>query len=219
MVGSKSLVGLLDYGAGNLGSVARAVSSLGYQFKLIRTRIEMDSVDHLIFPGVGSAKQAMVSLDQLKLIEPLKEYAANGRPLLGICVGMQVLGQWSEEGNVECLGLFPYRIEKFKCDGPIPHMGWNSVHWNTHHPSFAGSAHGLTDLANFYFVHSYAAFNSQEDVTPTFALAETSYSGLKFHNFVANKNVWGSQCHIEKSGRAGLQFIENFLMMSGDGHA
>lgn len=214
-----NFVGLLDYGAGNLGSVARAITSLGYLVKSVKTYRDMESVERLVFPGVGSAKQAMLSLKSLDLVAPLKDYAASGRPLLGICVGMQVLGQWSEEGGVECLGVFPYRVTRFNCQEPVPHMGWNSVHWNAQHPVASRAANQLTDLANFYFVHSYAAFHTQEVQSDSYKLAESTYGGRRFCNFVARGNVWGSQCHIEKSGRAGLQFIENFLTSSGGTHA
>jgi imidazole glycerol phosphate synthase glutamine amidotransferase subunit len=219
MPGCNNVIGLLDYGAGNLGSVARAVSSLGYQVKNIKTHSEMSSVEHLIFPGVGSAKQAMLSLERMDLASPLKDYAASGRPLLGICVGMQVLGQWSAEGNVECLGIFPYSVTRFDCHEPVPHMGWNSVRWNAQHSALNQGSFQLPDLANFYFVHSYAAFLSQDINALPFVLAESTYGGQTFCNFVARGNVWGSQCHIEKSGRAGLQFIANFLRSSGDKNA
>ncbi|MEY2989026.1 MAG: hypothetical protein RJB13_2547 [Pseudomonadota bacterium] len=180
MAENGSLVGLLDYGAGNLGSVARAISSLGYQVKSIKTHDEMLSVDHLIFPGVGSAKQAMNSLGRMDLIAPLKDYAASGRPLLGICVGMQVLGQWSDEGSLKCLGIFPYNVTKFECEEPVPHMGWNSVCWNDRHPAHAQGSSRLTESSNFYFVHSYAAFISRDGFPYSYLLAESEYGGQKF---------------------------------------
>lgn len=213
------LVGLLDYGAGNIGSVERAVSALGYRTAIIKSHVEMQKVDHLIFPGVGSARQAMASLMSLDLILPLKDYVSSGRAILGICVGMQVLGQWSEEGDVEGLGVFPYRIQKFVCNEPVPHMGWNSVQWNKEHPLYIQGSQSLIDVANFYFVHSYAAFVDKTAVTQSFLLAESNYAEHRFCNFVARDNVWGSQCHIEKSGRAGLQFIANFLNSPGEKHA
>ncbi|NBO37072.1 imidazole glycerol phosphate synthase subunit HisH [bacterium] len=209
---SSEIVGILDYGAGNFGSVQRAIAALNVEAKAIRTAEELFHVSRLIFPGVGTAKQAMRELTTRNLAEPLKEFAKNGRPLLGICVGMQVLGEWSEEGDTECLGLLPFRVEKFRCKEPVPHMGWNSIVWNSSHDNFVCAQRNLSQDANFYFVHSYAAFVGKEMPTlPEFVLGETSYGGQNFAALVSRQNIWGAQCHIEKSGRVGLQFIENFL--------
>lgn len=203
-------IGILNYGAGNFGSVKRAVEALGCTPLEVRTANDMQSVSRLIFPGVGSARQAMMELDELDLLSPLKDFALSGRPLLGICVGMQILGEWSEEGDVACLGLLPFRVTRFRCREPIPHMGWNAVEWKKSHPLFSTAAQGIGAEANFYFVHSYAAFS--ESVKDSSALlGTTTYGGEIFTAFVAQGNIWGAQCHIEKSGRTGLQFLRNFL--------
>ncbi|MEY4064980.1 MAG: imidazole glycerol phosphate synthase subunit HisH [Pseudomonadota bacterium] len=203
-------IGILNYGAGNFGSVKRAVEALGCKPLEVCTAKDVQRVSRLIFPGVGSAKQAMMKLDELDLTSPLKDFALSGRPLLGICVGMQILGEWSEEGDVACLGLLPFRVTRFRCREPIPHMGWNAVDWNQSHPLFASASRGIGPDANFYFVHSYAAF-SQAFEQSSFLLGTTSYGGDRFAGFVADKNIWGAQCHIEKSGKTGLQFLRNFL--------
>lgn len=214
-----SPVGILDYGGGNVGSVQRAIAALGLNVVLVSKPSELRSIDRLIFPGVGSARQAMTALKKRDLIEPLMDHARSGRPLLGICVGMQVLGHWSEEGDIECLGLLPYRITKFETSAPVPHMGWNSVVWEDSHLSCQKSSHGLNGDSNFYFVHSYAAFLDADEDSSPWLVGSSQYAGLRFSNFVGHGNVWGSQCHVEKSGRAGLQYIENFLTSSGDAHA
>lgn len=216
---TKGPVGILDYGAGNVGSVQRAIASLSSDVVLVSHSRELQSINRLIFPGVGSARQAMTALKQRDLIEPLKDHARSGRPLLGICVGMQVLGQWSDEGDVECLGLLPYHITKFETDAPVPHMGWNSVEWETSHSQHQKNSSGLSADSNFYFVHSYAAFLDADGISGSCLVGSSQYAGFRFANFVAQGNVWGSQCHVEKSGRAGMQYIQNFLTSSGGTHA
>ena len=204
-------VGILNYGAGNFGSVKRAVESLGVSPIEVKEPVELQFVERLIFPGVGSAQQAMSELKKRGFVEPLREFARSGKPLLGICVGMQVLGDWSEEGNTTCLGLLPFKVEKFNCKEPIPHMGWNSISWNQNHPNFSAASSQLAGDANFYFVHSYAAFIDETENCPQHILGSTDYGPKRFCALVSQGSIWGAQCHIEKSGRVGLQLIENFL--------
>lgn len=206
----KQQVGILDYGAGNFGSVKRAVEALSIVPRAVRTADDLHGISHLIFPGVGSARQAMSELKSRGLDESIKKYAESGRPLLGICVGMQVLGAWSEEGDTRCLDLLPYEVRKFNCPDPIPHMGWNSLQWNREHPLFDATSRELAADTNLYFVHSYGFFVHDESVRK-FVVAESEYGGRRFAALVGCQNIWGSQCHIEKSGQAGLQIIRNFL--------
>lgn len=211
MTNSRGKIGILNYGAGNFGSVKRALEALHVAPIEVCDERGLNQVDRLVFPGVGSAQQAMTELTQRGLVEPLIHFAKTGKPLLGICVGMQVLGEWSAEGETQCLGLLPYRIEKFMCAEPIPHMGWNSVSWQGHHPIVREASESISLAANFYFVHSYAAFLNSSQQIPDFVLGTTQYGDQDFCAFVAQENVWGAQCHIEKSGRIGLQVIDNFL--------
>lgn len=207
----RTKVGILNYGAGNYGSVQRALQQLDVTPVDVSVPSDFLEIERLVFPGVGSAHQALHELQSRGLIEPLLKFARSGRPLLGICVGMQVLGEWSEEGDTECLGLLPFRVEKFRCADPIPHMGWNSINWNTLHQNYSVAVRGSLDLSNFYFVHSYAAVCGSYHTNPDFLLGSTRYGGIDFCSFVSSANIWGAQCHIEKSGRIGLKFIENFL--------
>ncbi|NBW80962.1 imidazole glycerol phosphate synthase subunit HisH [bacterium] len=206
----KQQVGILDYGAGNFGSVKRALESLSIAPLAVRSGEELQGISHLIFPGVGSARQAMSELKSRGLDASLKLYADSGRPLLGICVGMQVLGRWSEEGDTHGLNLLPFDVRKFSCQEPVPHMGWNSLQWNCDHPLCEVTTGNLASDTNLYFVHSYAFFVTDESVRKI-VVAESEYGGQRFAAIVGEKNIWGSQCHIEKSGRAGLQLIRNFL--------
>jgi glutamine amidotransferase len=206
----KQQVGILDYGAGNFGSVKRALEALSIAPRAVRTGDDLQGIDHLIFPGVGSARQAMSELKSRGLDSSLKSYADSGRPLLGICVGMQVLGRWSEEGDTPGLGLLPFDVRKFSCLEPIPHMGWNSLKWNREHSLCDITSRDLSGDTNLYFVHSYAFF-VQDESARRFVVAESEYGGHRFAAVVGQGNIWGSQCHIEKSGRAGLQIIRNFL--------
>jgi glutamine amidotransferase len=208
---SEKTIGILDYGAGNFGSVKRALEALSVSPVAVRDAHQLGSLSHLIFPGVGSAKQAMNELRSRGLDAALKDFVRSGRPLLGICVGMQVLGRSSAEGDTDCLGLLPFDVHKFECADPVPHMGWNSLSWQTSHAAFGHAACSLSDDANFYFVHSFAAFIKDETIAPPHVLASCSYGGHKFAALVADRNVWGAQCHVEKSGRAGLTFLQNFL--------
>lgn len=207
----KSKVGILDYGAGNFGSVKRALESLGEAPLSVTDASGVENVERLIFPGVGSARQAMDELHKRGLDIAIKDFAQSGRPLLGICVGMQVLGQWSEEGDTQCLGLLPYKIQKFVCSEPIPHMGWNSLEWNSEHVLEKHQTQLFSSDVNFYFVHSYAAFINHNDCKNPYVLASTCYGEARFAAIVAQRNVWGAQCHVEKSGRAGLTFLQSFL--------
>ncbi|NBX16063.1 MAG: imidazole glycerol phosphate synthase subunit HisH [Proteobacteria bacterium] len=208
---SAKTIGILDYGAGNFGSVKRALEALSVTPEGVTQSHQLDSLSHLVFPGVGSAAQAMNALRSTGLDMALKDFVRSGRPILGICVGMQILGRYSAEGDTECLGLLPFEVHKFTCSEPVPHMGWNSLSWQKSHSAYSSAAKTLSDEANFYFVHSFAAFMKSDIAGSTHVLASCSYGGQEFAALVAERNVWGAQCHIEKSGRAGFAFLKNFL--------
>ncbi len=209
-------VAIVDYGAGNLGSVVRALAAIGTTPHVVTDAAgaKAGHFDKLVFPGVGAAGQAMEQVRARGLDDLLREHASRGRPLLGICVGMQILGEHSEEGDTACLGLLPFRISKLRVSAPIPHMGWNSLSWSAN-PESAKLRRGLGDDANVYYVHSYCAQpRDTAAATEAHVAAITEYGGASFAGVVALGNVWGTQFHAEKSGKTGLQILRNFVELS-----
>lgn len=204
------MIVVVDYRAGNLTSVQLALEHLGYAGKISSRPEDVEAADRVIFPGVGAAGEAMHHLNQLGLSEALKNAVAIGKPFLGICLGYQVLFDWSEEdGGTPCLGLLPGRVQRFdeqmreEHTGrrlKIPQMGWNRVAFQGNHPVWDG----LPSDSEFYFVHAYYAVPSPQTVC-----AITSY-GLEFASGAARDNLVAFQFHPEKSGRIGLKLLENF---------
>ena len=197
------IVTIVDYGAGNLRSVARAVARAGYE-ALISSRAEdIDVADALIVPGVGAAADTMRNLRERGLVEPVRRFIDSGRPFLGVCMGLQALLDVSEEGGEHrCLGVISGRVKRLPTGLKVPHMGWNRVRQVRPHPIFDG----IEDGAYFYFVHSY--YPAPED--PSVVIGETDY-GLTFPSVVARDNLVATQFHPEKSGQAGLRLYANFL--------
>lgn len=213
-------LGIVDYGAGNFESVRRALRSIGVEAQRISRRedVRADSqLSHLIVPGVGRASQAMRALKERGLEALIRDHMAAGRPLLGICVGMQILGMWSEEDDTPGLGVLDFKLKRLRVADPVPHMGWNSVTFSPDHESVtAGRFTSFSSLseeesAHFYFVHSFAAL--VEDVAADLRLGLTSYAGVSFVSVVGKRNILGCQFHIEKSGRAGQELLRSFLEM------
>ena len=197
---------VIDYGAGNLRSVAIALARLGFDPLITSEPEAVDNADIVILPGVGAAADTMSSLAQRRLVEPIREYIASGRPFLGICMGLQVLFSVSEEGGEHpCLDILPGRVRRLPEGLKVPHMGWNRVRQCCRHPVFDG----ISDDAFFYFVHSY--YPHPED--PSVVIGETDY-GVTFPAVVAKGNIVATQFHPEKSAEAGLRLYENFLRMS-----
>ena len=197
------MIGIIDYGAGNLHSVLKAIKQLGYETKLItKSSDHTDEITKLILPGVGNAKVAMDVLDRSGLSDYLKERVSDGIPLLGICLGMQLLLEKSEEGNVDCLGFLKGSVPEFTDESEkIPHMGWNQVTDVQNHFLFED----IPDETDFYFVHSYFAMpENREDI-----LGETNY-GINFASVIGNSQVMGVQFHPEKSGKYGIQLLDNY---------
>ncbi|MEA4901940.1 imidazole glycerol phosphate synthase subunit HisH [Desulfitobacterium sp.] len=196
------MIGIIDYGRGNLRSVEKALLRLEFPAKIIADRAELKDVDGIILPGVGAFADAMVALNEQGWVEPLRQYAAAGRPFLGICLGMQVLFEVGEEhGEHQGLGLLPGRVVRFPEGRKIPHMGWNNVHQEN--SSFLWE--GIPDESFFYFVHSYYAVPKRpEDI------AGSCEYGVRFPALVGRDNVWGAQFHPEKSSPWGLKLLENF---------
>jgi glutamine amidotransferase len=202
------MITLIDYGAGNLHSVANAIHYLGYRSIVTSNPIDILDAQTVILPGVGAAADAMASLRNLKIADAICQVIKENRPFLGICLGLQVLLSVSEEGGEQpCLGIVPGRVEKMPDEVKIPHMGWNQVKQLRSHPVYAG----IPDNTNFYFVHSfYAVPENNETVIGT-----TDY-GISFCSILARGKLVATQFHPEKSGRWGLKFYDNFLKMAGE---
>jgi len=206
-------VAILDYDAGNLTSVERAVRHLGFDGQVTRDRRVIRDAERVIFPGVGAAGAAMESLRRLGLDEELRNAVGSGRPVLGICIGCQVIFQSSEEdGGTNCLGLLPGKVVKFQFPPggreKIPHMGWNGVRLHPDHAVFVGvNPPPPAEPHQFYFVHSY--YPRPDDRNLVLGTAE--YGGVEFTAAVGRENLLAVQFHAEKSGRPGLKILENFL--------
>jgi len=196
------MIGIVDYGRGNLRSVENCIQKLGYQARILGSPEELEQVQGLILPGVGAFADAMALLRRGGWIEALLSFAGSGKPFLGICLGMQVLFEAGEEhGEHRGLGLLPGRVVKFPPGRKIPHMGWN----NLFHERECFLLQGIPDGAFFYFVHSYYVRTDAEDI-----VAGTSDYGMRFPALVGRDNVWGAQFHPEKSSPWGKKLLENF---------
>jgi imidazole glycerol-phosphate synthase subunit HisH len=194
---------IVDYGAGNLRSVARAIAHNGFEPRVTCEAKAIESAEALVLPGVGAAADTMRNLQQGGLVEPIREYVESGRPFLGVCMGQQALLTLSEEGGEHsCLDVIPGRVKRLPSGRKVPHMGWNRVRQRVEHPVFEG----IEDGAYFYFVHSYYPVPEAEDVV----VGETEY-GVTFASVLARDNVVATQFHPEKSGEDGLRFYGNFL--------
>ena len=213
------ILAIVDYGMGNLRSVSQAVQhvarGLPWDVRVTADPALLDRADRIVLPGQGAMPDCMRELRESGLQQAVLRNVANAKPLFGVCVGMQMLLDSSEEGNTPGLGLIPGAVRRFQLDGlrqadgsryKVPHMGWNAV--NQSSPD--GAAHplwaGIAEAAAFYFVHSfYAAPTQAADVAAT-----TEY-GIRFASAVARDNLFATQFHPEKSAAAGLQLYRNFL--------
>jgi len=194
---------VVDYGAGNLRSVAKAFESLGHPPRVTSRAADLADARIAVLPGVGAAADTMGSLERLGLVEPIRQLIASGRPFFGVCLGLQVLLDGSEEGGwQECLGVIPGAVRRLPAGLKVPHMGWNQVRQRIRHPVFED----IPDEANFYFVHSYYA----DPVDRSTVAGETDY-GLLFPSVLVRDNVVATQFHPEKSGDLGLRLYANFL--------
>lgn len=194
---------------GNLRNISKAVYSLGFDFTYVDTKDGFNGLSHLIIPGVGSFYSAVEHLNEKNLRESVSEFANSKKPILGICLGMQLLATFGEEGGISSgLNLIPGRILKLDLEKEIrlPHIGWNTTNFCKKHPVFQG----VKDNLDFYYVHSYYF---KPDSTE-FILAESDY-GMKFSGIVGHNNVLGFQFHPEKSQINGLKLLENFCNWDG----
>ncbi len=207
------MVTLIDYGIGNLRSLEKAFQAIGAE--VLRTDQPEDLLQarRLVLPGVGAFGACMNELRRRGLITPIHEAVRRGIPLLGVCAGLQLLFEESEEhGRHEGLGLLPGRVVRFPDTTPdgqrlkVPHMGWNTITYEQPAPLLKGIPEG----AYFYFVHSYHAVAANADDV----LATTTYGGISFPAIVGRAHVFGVQFHPEKSQQHGLQILKNFLDLS-----
>ncbi|MDP3453077.1 MAG: imidazole glycerol phosphate synthase subunit HisH [Bacteroidales bacterium] len=194
------MTAIVDYGTGNIFSLCNAIEKQGNEFVVTCDPKLIYSADHIILPGVGEASSVMREIEIRSLTDTLKKVKS---PVLGICIGMQVMCSFSEEGETDTLGIFKNRVNKIKSDGvKIPHMGWNRVE-NLKGPLYDGIDEGEW----FYFVHSYAPDINEDTIS------FTNYSNL-FSSSLNRFNFYGTQFHPEKSGAAGERFLRNFFMLN-----
>jgi imidazole glycerol-phosphate synthase subunit HisH len=201
------MIAIVDYRAGNLTSVAHALEHLGHRAEITDQPERIRAADHVILPGVGAAGATMEHLRALGLGNVIrKDVVKAGKPFLGICIGIQVLMERSDEDDAQCLGLIPGEVVRFPSivDGrpfKVPQIGWNRVHQTTRHPIFDG----VPDDSYFYFVNSYYPVPAEESDV----IAVASY-GVSFTAAIAHDNIVATQFHLEKSGAVGLKMLDNF---------
>ena len=205
------MIAIVDYKAGNLTSVKLGFEAIGVQATITDRPDVILQSDRVVFPGVGAAGASMCHLRELGLVDVLRAVVARGTPFLGICVGMQVLFDRSEEdGGTSTLGFIPGEVKLFRPANPadkVPQIGWNAVRFQRPHPVFAG----VENETEFYFVHSYYPVTTN----PADRLGVTDYAGVDFTSIVGRGNLVATQFHIEKSGRIGLKVFENFSRWDG----
>jgi imidazole glycerol phosphate synthase glutamine amidotransferase subunit len=199
------VVGLVDYGAGNLVSVRQGLELAGAVVRPVQSAPDLAAIDLLAVPGVGAAAPAMARLEDAGLVEPLRAWLAEDRPFLGICLGLQLLFERSDEDEAVMLGTIPGRVRLLTGGRRLPHIGWNQVERRHDHPAFAG----IEDGADFYFVHSYAG-QPEGPADDDLVLGETT-DGASFVSAIARGRLVGVQFHPERSGPNGLRFLRNVV--------
>ena len=208
------MIAIIDYRAGNLKSVERALHKLGFPCRVTHDTKEIQNAERIIFPGVGAAGKAMADLENLGLDRAIREAFEKGKPILGICLGAQIVLERSRENNSRCLGLIKGEVKQFPSPLisqkgnrlKIPHMGWNRVRPLKDHPVLQGI--GAVD--EFYFVHSYYPVPA----LPENVAATTEY-GIEFSSVIGYENLLAMQFHPEKSGAPGLRLLKNFCEWNG----
>lgn len=192
-------VAIVKYNAGNVVSVANALNRLGAEHLITDDAYAIASAERVIFPGVGEASSAMGYLTAKNLVNVIRNLR---QPALAICLGMQLLTEFSEESNTQCLRILPYRVRRFAGSGlKVPQIGWNTI-GNLSSPLFAG----VPESSHMYFVHSYFLEKGEHTI------AETCY-GPAFSSAIRKENFWGVQFHPERSGKVGARILENFLKL------
>ncbi len=202
------MLAVIDYNAGNLTSVVTALRHIGVQYVVTSNPGTVQAADKVIFPGVGEAQQAMTELRFRGLDETLKAYAESNKPLLGICLGAQILQEFSVESNTDLLGLIPGSVKLFPGGKgwKVPQIGWNTIiHDNS------ALFKGIRQESSFYFVHSYYLSPHLSTGEPSPWVCATSNYGIEFAAALHRGNIWGTQFHPEKSGPNGLAVLKNFI--------
>ncbi|HEY7136588.1 MAG TPA: imidazole glycerol phosphate synthase subunit HisH [Acidimicrobiia bacterium] len=201
------MIDVIDYRAGNAPSVLYALEHLGLSARVVSKPEEVAAATRIVLPGVGSAGATMASLEELSLVDALRARVLDDHvPFLGICIGLQVLFEHSEEGDVPTLGWLPGTVRRFPSTQRVPQIGWNGVRARRPHPLW----NGLPETAHCYFVNSYYAVPADDTDT----LGVTEY-GVEFTSMVAHDNIAATQFHAEKSGRLGLTILRNFASWDG----
>jgi imidazole glycerol phosphate synthase glutamine amidotransferase subunit len=203
--GPRLRVAVVDYGAGNLVSIEQALTASGARVRLARAQADVDGAELLVVPGVGAAAPAMERLRAAGMVEVIRDWIAADRPYLGICLGLQLLFDASDEDGAATLGILPGRTARLDGAPTLPHIGWNQVDRSREHPVFEGIAPG----ADFYFVHSYAGL-PLGGLDDALVLATTTH-GRPFASAVARGNLLGVQFHPERSAADGLRLLANVV--------
>ena len=193
------MIGVIDYGIGNLGSVANALQKLNRTFQVSGDPTWLKKADLLILPGVGAAGIGMANLQNRKLDKFLIREIKKGKPFLGICLGMQLMFDKSEEGEVSCLGILKGKVRKFQKEKKVPQIGWNKV-------KLKKSFGNIPDNSYFYFVNSYYCLPDEKSII----VGETIY-GENFASVIVKDNIVATQFHPEKSGQVGFQLLNNII--------
>ena len=199
-------VAVVDYGAGNLVSIDQALTTVGAEVRIAVQPADLAGIDALVVPGVGAAAPAMVRLENQGLVDPIAAWLADDRPFLGVCLGLQLLFEGSDEDAAVTLGTIPGRTVRLADAPTLPHIGWNQVERTRAHPIFDG----IDPNADFYFVHSYAGTPPADPAGDDLVLARTTH-GRPFVSAVARRSMVGVQFHPERSGPDGLRLLGNFV--------
>ena len=205
---SSPRIAIVDYQAGNLRSVQKALERFGADAVITSDSKTIAAADGVVFPGQGASDPSMCALRDRSLLDPIKQYIDSGKPFMGVCLGLQLLLEASDEGVEPGLGVIPGRVKRLPEGLKVPHMGWNEVRFRTEHPVLRG----VPDGTHFYFVHSYFADPVDESV-----VAGTTAYGVEFCSVAAKDNWIAFQFHPEKSGAIGLRLYENFVELVGQG--
>ncbi|MFA5779640.1 MAG: imidazole glycerol phosphate synthase subunit HisH [Elusimicrobiota bacterium] len=207
------MITIIDYGMGNLRSVQKAFEYIGKKAVITSDRKKILKASLVVLPGVGSFSAAMTNLKKLNLIETVKNIISDGKPFLGLCLGMQILFEKSEEGNCRGLGIFHGKVRKFsyKHNLKIPHMGWNTVKQLKMKNKKNKIFDGVTDNSYFYFVHSFYVAPKDKKI-----IATTTNYGINFASSVFCKNIFATQFHPEKSQKNGLKLLKNYVDYTGN---
>jgi len=200
------MIAIIDYGAGNIGSVTNAVNKLGCNFEVTDKPADVMKAKAVILPGVGAAGDTVDKLESMGMTMAIRQMVSENKPLFAICVGLQILlSSTEEDGGRRCLNIIPGIVSRLPAELKVPHMGWNQVKQQFNHPIFDG----IPDNTNFYFVHSYYATPDDNSV-----IAGTTDYSTSICSVVIKNNLIATQFHPEKSGNYGLRMYSNFLKMA-----